>query len=355
MTHYAVTVKVTKERLDRHEGNLDKTLEEMFAPYNEGTEDKQYLAFHDETEDSLKTYETDTREYVVSEKGHLIPPWDECWRDKTQGLFGRVEPPKHLERVHIPFKVLYPTFEVFAKEWSGYKMTPEGRVGYWRNPNSKWDWYQIGGRWMGFYPLKKAARARLGRAGAFDNPAKPGHGDIVQLADIDFEAVNRLTLEKAERFWAEYTDWLAEPKAGTFNDARSWAMNVGLIDVVQGPTEEKILSRYDVLDNEEAIEKRVIPWAAFITDPNDTRKTWNDVCLVPTKAAFIKNFLHRFNVITTFAVLDDDGWHAPGDMGWWGADHSEEKDKDAYKRTFMERYLLSASPTDTIVVVDCHI
>lgn len=353
MTHYAVTVKVTKERLDRHEGDLEKALEEMFAPYNEGTKDKQYLVFHDETDDSLKEYETGTREYVVSEKGHLIPPWDDCWRDKSVGLFGRAEPPANLARVRIPFKTLYPTFKEFAKEWSGYEMDPEGRVGYWRNPNSKWDWYQIGGRWTGFYPVKADAQSRLTASGSIS--IKTSHGDIVQLADIDFEAAERETLGKAGRFWAEYTAWLAEPKAGTFNDARSWAMTVGLIDVIQGPAEEKILSRYNLIDSDEVVEKRVIPWSKFITDPKDNRKDWNDVCLVPTKESFFKNYLHRFNVLSTFAVLDDDGWHAPGEMGWWGADFSKEDDKDAYKRTFMERHLLSASPTDTIVAVDCHI
>lgn len=26
-----------------------------------------------------------------------------------------------------------------------------GKRGYWQNPNAKWDWYQIGGRWAGYF------------------------------------------------------------------------------------------------------------------------------------------------------------------------------------------------------------
>jgi len=40
-------------------------------------------------------------------------------------------------------------FEFFMKEWAGYEKDEEtGKYGYWENPNRKWDYYQIGGRWL---------------------------------------------------------------------------------------------------------------------------------------------------------------------------------------------------------------
>lgn len=42
----------------------------------------------------------------------------------------------------------------FASEFHEYEKH-ENMYGYWKNPNSKWDWYQIGGRWRGFFPVKK--------------------------------------------------------------------------------------------------------------------------------------------------------------------------------------------------------
>lgn len=33
-----------------------------------------------------------------------------------------------------------------------YEVDPVmGKRGYWQNPNAKWDWYQIGGRWSGYF------------------------------------------------------------------------------------------------------------------------------------------------------------------------------------------------------------
>jgi len=37
------------------------------------------------------------------------------------------------------------------------------------NPKSKWDWYQLGGRWSGLIKLKEGAEGIEGEAGVFDN------------------------------------------------------------------------------------------------------------------------------------------------------------------------------------------
>ena len=34
-----------------------------------------------------------------------------------------------------------------------------GRRGYWQNPNARWDWYAIGGRWGGMLRLRDGSRA----------------------------------------------------------------------------------------------------------------------------------------------------------------------------------------------------
>lgn len=41
-----------------------------------------------------------------------------------------------------------------VQNW-GYKMDDEGNLLATYNPDSKWDWYSIGGRWSGFLPLKE--------------------------------------------------------------------------------------------------------------------------------------------------------------------------------------------------------
>ena len=40
------------------------------------------------------------------------------------------------------------------QDW-GYQIDDEGNLLTTYNPNSKWDWYSVGGRWSGFLPLKE--------------------------------------------------------------------------------------------------------------------------------------------------------------------------------------------------------
>ena len=58
-----------------------------------------------------------------------------------------------------------------------------GKKGYWENPNRKWDWYQVGGRWKELLKLKD---------GSFANQAKVSDLDL----SIDEESYNH-----ASRFW----------------------------------------------------------------------------------------------------------------------------------------------------------
>lgn len=46
----------------------------------------------------------------------------------------------------------------WVKEYTGWIIF-EGYYGYWHNPNAKWDWYSIGGRWNGYLLLKNGKRA----------------------------------------------------------------------------------------------------------------------------------------------------------------------------------------------------
>lgn len=55
------------------------------------------------------------------------------------------------------------------------------------NPNSKWDWYSLGGRWSGLIKLKDGAKGITGTSGAFGNT--PG---IDQARKCDIENLHDL-------------------------------------------------------------------------------------------------------------------------------------------------------------------
>lgn len=74
-----------------------------------------------------------------------------------------------------------------------------GERGYWENPNAKWDWYKIGGRWHGLLVSKNA---RLKKRTSL--PLKPRHQEdefnSLPLSDIDFAEMEKRRIEELEPF-----------------------------------------------------------------------------------------------------------------------------------------------------------
>lgn len=55
---------------------------------------------------------------------------------------------KEYESADIPWKTKYKTYEEFLVEWYGARFDDVAQdYGYWYNPNAKWDWWEVGGRW----------------------------------------------------------------------------------------------------------------------------------------------------------------------------------------------------------------
>lgn len=116
MSHFIGLVFVNTE-----ESNLDVLLE----PYDEQTDNEQYLEFTDCTDE-------------IQEKFDNLP-------DKDERLDENGKPWPYLcDKEH------YPTFESLAEDWFGYHKNADGIYGYTNNPDAKWDWYAIGNRWDGY-------------------------------------------------------------------------------------------------------------------------------------------------------------------------------------------------------------
>ncbi len=65
----------------------------------------------------------------------------------------------------------------------------EGNLLTTRNPNSKWDWYTVGGRWWNLLITKQGNRTNVAR-----------------IKDIDWEAMEAEGIKNAEKTWKEATD-----------------------------------------------------------------------------------------------------------------------------------------------------
>lgn len=347
MSHYTVTVRVTPARLARHSGNVERAIKEMLEPFYEGSGDERFIEFRDEEDRHREKYATESIEMIRLPDGELAHTHDDRFR--VPGTFGFCSdgsshrPPADLERVQSYHHERYPTFEAFMKDYCGYAAPDPktGRYGYWRNPNAKWDWWAIGGRWTGFYPLKTGAPRRVGKRGVFGDPPKKTHGDAVRIADIDFDVVNRQQAERATTFHKEYLELLAGKKFPAFEGPREEAMSLGLCRVERQPVAQK--------DGE-----RVISWETNVA-PTDERRHWSDVLVEIDESTLLRDYAHCFNPIATYAGLDDDGWTAPGSMGWFGCSDDEPEAYVKWKRDFHDRFIAAAGPDDLLVVVDCHI
>lgn len=167
------------------------------------------------------------------------------------------------------------------------------------NPNSKWDWYQIGGRWSGYFKLKPGTDGKKGehRAKQLDPtiPDLPDDvADIAKVKDINWEGMNAAKLEKATKNWSEY--------------------------------EAKI-----------AAGEKVDPYWDYGIEKDDTKE----------------QYIKRKSSIATFAVVHNGEWYERGEMGWWGI-VSNEKSTEEWETKF-DSIIQSLDTEDEVTVVDCHI
>ncbi len=129
----------------------DQTVDELLEPYMEncaGTPDYKYMEFYDVEEKCRLNYETDTINMLRSPDDKIVFSWSKEVPKTEAGD----EVPEGWVKIKMPAKVMYPTFEDYIENFCGYEKDPvEDRYGYWQNPNAKWDWWVIGGRWDGYF------------------------------------------------------------------------------------------------------------------------------------------------------------------------------------------------------------
>lgn len=73
-----------------------------------------------------------------------------------------------------------------------------GKKGYWENPNRKWDWYEIGGRWSGLLKLKSGKSV-----------------DTAQIKDLDL-SMDKKVYDEAIRFWEVVVEGLTKKDGEEF-------------------------------------------------------------------------------------------------------------------------------------------
>lgn len=70
-------------------------------------------------------------------------------------VFAKVIPEGYTIAKNVPVIEVYKTLGAVAEQWMGIDKDPStGAYGYWFNPNGRWDWWVVGGRWANTFTVK---------------------------------------------------------------------------------------------------------------------------------------------------------------------------------------------------------
>lgn len=145
MSHF--TVAVFREK--------GQDLDSLLGPFNENLD----VEFVNVEARCKEEYENEEIELVKTPDGKYLFSFDELFR--VHGTIGtgrdthKVPEGQGYEVVTVNFNVKYPTLKDFMEDYHGYKYNEEhSAYGYYTNPNAKWDWWSIGGRWEGLIETK---------------------------------------------------------------------------------------------------------------------------------------------------------------------------------------------------------
>lgn len=141
-------------------------VESNLAPYSDS--DENYFEFQDETEEHTSYYQTGTVKALVHEG--------------INQLVYNLPAELQSQAKEMPVKEFYPTFEDYL-EYCG-KKEEDGRIGYHCNPDARYDWYSVGGRWERMIPLKEPYKKPDGEMVFYVNSAIVGEIDLLEFFSI---------------------------------------------------------------------------------------------------------------------------------------------------------------------------
>lgn len=259
----------------------------------------------------------------------------------------------------------YPNADIieFYEEWYGCGVVPEGetpfeedgsikkkcKFGYYHdgkfidrtNPNRKWDWWAVGGRWMGMLRDKNGKVC-----------------DTARVGDLDLE---RMKEEQKKEIIESVENYLQQQAEGK---------NMTVEEIIEDlnffyDNKEKFESVYE----EWKSSKSKMEFVEFATTQEfNTKEAERYISGLPTSSFLsilanipigIRDPLkwvreQEQEPFSTFAFLDENGWNEKGEMGWFASVSNEKDDWGVIFSDYL-KHLLENSPEKYVTIVDCHI
>jgi hypothetical protein len=208
------------------------------------------------------------------------------------------------------------------------------------SPESKWDYWRIGGRWGGYFRYREDQRDQVIKPGrGWDSPETihPRSCDGGPKFALDLDALREAKAEEARKTYAEFQALVS----GT-PEARPWSEFVELADKVDGYTIDQARQEYQSQPRVQKLRGTDFQW-------------YGDAISSFQKPERLLVEIERARAVPGFAVVTLDGkWMAPGRMGWFGCSTDDDSTRAGYWEV-ANAYIESLPDDAWLIAVDCHI
>jgi len=178
MSHYTVAIFT-------RDGYSD--IDAILAPFDEEARVTPYIR---ETKESVIESERKSRCFLFATR------YTEWQRDPK--LYEKDKRQEHIEYLQLlPELMKQSDEEVYQYAISDYEedeIDENGNILSTYNPDSKWDWYTVGGRWSSMLILKSEKENEDGKHNSFSEPSQ--NCDAAFVADVDFDEMKRCAMQK---------------------------------------------------------------------------------------------------------------------------------------------------------------
>lgn len=276
----------------------------------------------------------------------------------------------------------YATMQDCAEEYYGISEDEErpadaidGHIYRWTNPNKKWDWWVVGGRWSGvlaprYEPSKDPANQETcwlcqgtgtrcdgvtgnqpvrcngcrgtGISVKFSSNWRKVPQDRCQVKDLDLAALRDAAEEEALREWDRWQPVVQGREIPSWDAIRKKHID----DLPEGATRDWDAVRKMFNEHPVVLDVKKAAGDDYVWDMpqlcEKLRMTREDRAAQARRSAPV-----------LFGYVKDGRWVERGEMGWF-ATVSDEQDPEVWARHYNEM-LESLRPDQWVTVVDCHI
>ena len=227
------------------------------------------------------------------------------------------------EKLLKKYKTFYEQndYAAIIDDWAGYIQNEDGDYGYYSNPDTKWDWYKLGGRWGGYFLLKPIDE--LQDLGADDSELK----ELGVLTLKGKTVKDDIYVDSALKKYID-TDRMRDVRGATACESY----------------QRFLKEYYNDKDLTADRLKQIAHWNFGIENISQEEGRFEPMALT--------DYMNSRRHFAPFAFLSKKGWFEKGEMGWF-CSVANEKSEDSWQSDFEQLWAL-INDDELVSLYDCH-